>query len=197
MGKRSKTKRAKHNQRINPRKPQKKQGLLSKLYSLLSPTGWLCALIVFFLTIVTAYYTFAFKLSITPSKPLDPTNPFSTPFVLRNDSLLWINLVNPNMYIENEIRTDKYITFKGLGIHLLKPLIPKLESRESTSFIISFDTVFKNAGKINYADIEIIISYYPAFSPSLKIFQREFRTRFVAYYSKNGTVQWEHKAKSE
>jgi hypothetical protein len=150
MGKCPKKRHAKHSRKIVPRKPPKKQGLLSITFSLLSPTGWFCALIVFLLTFVTAYYTFAFKLSITPSKSVEISNPFSALFILRNESLLWINIVNPYECFLKQVKTDNNIIFYDSTSTYIKPSIPVLESGEPTSFMPSFNinSIINNAGQI-------------------------------------------------
>lgn len=137
-------------------------------FSFLSPTGKFCAGIMLVLAIVTAYHAFAFKLSINPSYPLDPLDPFATPFNLRNDSLLWINLVNYNCHI-NKIITNHTVSFVGLGIITLAPATPYLESLESTSFNIPTKGVINYVGHITYGDVEIVIPYYPAFYPKIKL----------------------------
>ena len=81
---------------------------------------------------------------------------------------------------------------------MIYPSIPQLESGESTTFsLLLVNKLINNIGHVKYADVEIVVFYYPAFFPSYKILEKKYRKRFVAYYSKNGTLQWEHKAKSE
>jgi hypothetical protein len=174
-----------------------KKAISSRLFPILSPTGKFGTGVMVLLALVTAYYTFSFKLSITPSTPLDPLDPFSTPFSLRNDSLLWINFINPYKCELKHVETDRYVKFSNLGTELIAPKIPQLESGEPTTFTLPFNKVIGNAGRITYADIEIDVSYYPAFSPSFKFLEKHYKKRFSTYHTKNDTLQWEHKAKSE
>jgi len=197
MGKKSKKKRARHTQQKKPTKPLLKQGWLSKLRSIFSPRGYFVGWLIVFLAVVTSYYTFAFKLSITPSIALDSLNPFSTPFILLNDSLLWINLVNPYKMTLYKVIVGNS-SFDNCGTQLIKPSIPILTSGESTSFMLPFNQLIYIADQqYKYADVEINISYYPAFFPFFNIFERHYKKRFIAIPNKNGILQWEHKALSE
>jgi hypothetical protein len=172
---------------------------ISRWLKWLSPTSrfWTC--VVLFLTLVGSWYAFSFRLSITPSNPLNSSDPFSTPFILKNDSLLWINIVNPYKCALNYVKTEKGVVFENCGTSLVKPSIPQLEAGEPTTFMlpIPINKIIGNAGNIVNADIEIDVSYFPAFLPSFKILEKHYRKRFTTYQSKDGTLQWGHKAKSE
>lgn len=198
MGKRrSKKKHSKHSRKTTPQKLSIKQGLLSKISSLLSPTGWFFALIVFLLTIVTAYYTFAPKLTVYPSEPNSSTDPFKTKFILRNDGYLWVNIIDPYKCIVNKLSGPNN---KLININISMPItqIPRIESYEATSIYIPFNNYgIGTRGPINYVDVEIIVSYYPAFFPYLKIFNKEYRIRFITQQLTDGTLKWIPKARSE
>jgi hypothetical protein len=170
---------------------------ISQWLKWLSPTSRFWACVVLFLTLVGSWYAFSFRMSITPSNPLDPSDPFLTPFVLRNDSLLWINLVNPYKCKLNYVKTDRGGVFENCGTELVNPSIPQLESGEPMTFILPFNKTIGSIGHIVYADIEIDVAYFPALLPSIKIFEQHYKKRFSTYISKNRTLQWEHKAKSE
>lgn len=143
-----------------------------------------------FLTIVTAYYTFASKLSVLPSGTIDASNPFATPFVLKNDSLLRINNVRPHRLI---IRNINKHTMK-INVELVAPAIPYLASGETTTFTLPVaELIFANH-PINYINIEIGVYYYLAFIP---FYQKEKIMRFVTFESKDGKLQWISKAMSE
>ena len=47
-----------------------------------------------------------------------------------------------------------------------------------------------------YADIEIIVSYYPAFFTPINILKKEHKTRFITFKTKDGTLRWVNVAKS-
>ena len=127
--------------------------------------------------LVTAYYKFAFKLSIFPSKPLDISNPFATPFVLKNDSLLWINNVRPYRVI---IRNINKLTMK-LNVELVAPPIPRLNAGETSTFILPVSKFVFTSEPINYINIEIVVFYYPAF---ISFYKKEKHSRFVTIQSK-------------
>lgn len=148
------------------------------------PSAWLTfslTVVGGLLTIVLAYYAFSSKLSITPSGSLNPSDPFATPFVLQNDSLLWVNLVKPYHCSLRKITTEDYLVFQGIDTAIDAPPIPRLDPGESTAFFLPFRTVIILRAPINYADIEVVVSYYPAFIP---FYKKEKRVRFVTIKSK-------------
>lgn len=142
------------------------------------------------LTIITAYYTFVFKISIYPSGPLDASNPFATPFILKNDSLLWINKVRPYRLIIHKINNRSC----KLNVNLVVPAIPQLTAGETTTFTLPVAEFEYNDAPINYLNIEIVAFYYAAFIP---FYEKEKHTRFVTIRSKDGSLQWISKAMSE
>lgn len=171
-------------------KPHKKQQSQSPKEKAKRMFGILLAGFLAFLTIITAYYTFAFKLSILPSEPIDSTNPFATPFILKNDSLLWISNVRPHRVV---IRNVNKFSCK-IKTELVAPPIPYIASGESTTFTLPVaEFVFANE-PINYLNIEIVVYYYLAFIP---FYRKEKHQRFVTIQSKNGKLQWISKAMSE
>jgi hypothetical protein len=186
----SETKRSKNIQKLD--KKQQMQPLKGKVKRMFAT---FFSAFLAFLAVVTAYYTFAFKISINPSGSLDPSDPFATPFILQNDSLLWINLIEYNFSIR-KIDTANYVVIKGIDIFppINTPPIPYLSAREKTTIILPFRNAIIIPAPITYADIEIVVSYYPAF---ISFHKKEKRMHFVAIKSINGTLHWVDKAMSE
>lgn len=144
-----------------------------------------------FLAIATAYYNFAVKLSILPSESsIDASNPFATPFILKNDSLLRIYNIKPHRLIIHKVNNRSC----NLNINLIAPAIPKHESGEPTSFSLPVTEFEFNDSPINYLNIEIIVFYYPAYLP---FYEDEKHARFVTIKSKDGNLHWISKAISE
>jgi hypothetical protein len=171
-------------------KLRKKQQSQSQKEKVKHMFGTLLAGFLAFLAIITAYYTFAFKLTILPSETIDAMNPFATPFVLKNDSLLWINKVRPHRLV---IRNVNKFSCK-IKTELIAPPIPYIASGESTTFTLPVaEFVFTNE-PINYLNIEVVVYYYPAFIP---FYKKEKQQRFVTIQSKDGKLQWVSKAMSE
>lgn len=138
--------------------------------------------------VICAYFKFAFKLSIIPSGPIDTTNPFSTPFILKNDSLLSIYNVRPHRCI---IRNINKLSM-GVNVNLVAPPISRLAPGESTTFILPIsELVFPE--KIDFINIEIGVFYNPAFLP---FYEKSKYSRFVTF--QRGTkLEWISKSMSE
>ena len=83
-------------------------------------TGILLTLFFGTIAAITAYFKFAVKLTILPSeRSLDASNPFSTPFILKNESLLWITNVKPHQVISYNINDHSM----KLNTNLVAPAI--------------------------------------------------------------------------
>ncbi len=171
--------------------PQKTGKYSWQWFALLSPTGKIAATIALILTVVGSYYTFSLKLTIEPKESLDPSNPFATPFIIRNDSLLGVYSINLKTGIREVYAKGSDNKFSNFGTMTDVPPIPKLDSGEPTTFFITFP--FKTPSPITSADIEIMVSYRPVLLP----FNRNKSLRFVTIQAKNGTLHWVPKAISE
>lgn len=155
-----------------------------------SPKGNFCAWLVLIVTCVTAYYSFAFKISVFPSGTIDPSNPFATPFILKNDSWLWINNVRPYRVIIHKVNNYSC----NINTNLVVPPISQLTAGETTTFTLPVAELEYTKAPINYLNIEIVVFYYAAFIP---FYEKENHTRFVTIQSKDGKLQWTPKAISE
>lgn len=185
----SETKRSKNIQKLNKKQQmQPLKGMVIRIFATFF------AVLLGFLAIVTAYYTFAFKISITPSGSLNPSDPFATPFVIQNDSLLWITNIKPYHCILRKVSTVNNEIFTNGNIIMELPSIPILESNEKTTILLPFRSVISLSSPINFADVEIVVSYYPAF---IFFYKKEKRVHFVTAQSTDRTLQWVSKAMSE
>jgi hypothetical protein len=193
------TKRSKHSQQTKrkeqPQQPVPLSKSLWRWLSNLSPTSKFCAWLVLFLTCIGAYYNFAFKLDIYPSGTLNQSDPFATLFIIKNNSLLWINNIAPLCGIR-KVETDGHAIIENIGVALPRdiPPIPQLVSGEKTTIILPFRDAFDLSTPISYADIEIAVSYYV---PIIFFYKKEISMRFVTIKTQNGNLQWISKAVSE
>ncbi len=202
MGKRSRTKRLKRNQDTNI-KPRTINNITKAktpwpFLSLLSPTNKFWIGVALFVGIVSFYYAFSPKLSIHIGNTVDALNPFATQFILKNDSLLRVNIVDPYQCIMNKVSGER-VKINGAKFIKDVPPIPFLEPNESTTFLLPFPNIKfvpPTPRDIYYVDVEIIVSYYPAFFPQVNILKKEYRTRFITTKNKDGNLQWVHEAKS-
>ena len=143
-----------------------------------------------YLSIVGSYYAFSPKLSAIPYVSLDPSNPFATPFEVRNNSILSIRSIKITGHIRNLIdaRNNKVI---NVGFERTIPPIPVLNDGEATTFLIPY--AIGHPAPITYADVEIIISYRPVLLP----YRNEKHIRFSTGQSEDGSLHWLPRAISE
>lgn len=176
-----------HTQQQSP--PTGREKILLRWLGLLSPTSRFWASVVLCLTIFGSWYAFSPKLFVTYSSPLNQTDLRSTPFVVRNNSLLSIKNICIACYSKKTI-TEHNLTFLGITFKNSDiPPIPSLDPGEGSTFFLPF--MFKNE-PIIYADIEILVSYYAKFLP----FKKEKSFRFNGQITDNG-IRWFEKSLSE
>jgi hypothetical protein len=157
----------------------------------LSPTGGVCAGIAFLLTLLGTYYTFSPKISVETGETANASNPFATPFLIRNDSLLGVYAIRLRTSIRNLQAKGSGDEMNECGTGTDVPPIPKLDSGESTSFFVSFP--FRMTSPVTRADVEIMVSYRPA----LLLSARSRRFRFTTVQTKDGNLHWVPKAVAE
>ncbi len=164
-----------------------------QLLKLLSPTGKVATALALFLTIVGTYYAFSPKLSINPSNSLDPTRPFATPFVVRNDSLLPINSIELKLKFGKIVLENGATLFgvKEAGFMTGLPPIPKLDSGEESTFLLPYPPFL--SPPVKFADVSVELTY----SPSLLPFKKKLLKRFMTVKASDETFHWISRALSE
>lgn len=191
MSNRVKRKERKRNKVKRPQKGNQEKTVKSpwQWLGMLSPTGKFAAAIALFLTIVGAYYSFTPKISISYSSPITQKDLRSTPFVVRNNSLLPVKNIRFKWYSRKTV-TEKNITIKNITFTSSDiPPVPHLEPGEASTFILPF--LFRDE-PMRYADIDISVTYQPALLP----FEKEKTYRFTGQITEYG-VQWFERALSE
>jgi len=183
-------------QQPQPKDQGKKETSLLQWLGLISPTGKLAAAIALFLTVVGAYYAFSPKLSINPSNSLDPTKPFATPFVVKNDSLLPIKSITlkckfRKITLQASDGDANLVGTKEAGFATNIPPIPILASGEESTFMLPYPPQF--AQPVKFADVSAEVTYSPALLP----FKKKALKRFVTVRAADGTFHWISKALSE
>lgn len=157
-------------------------------FALLSPTGKIGTAIGLFL----AVYAFASKISVTSSESLNPSNPFATPFIIRNDSLLSLKSVTIKCGLRDVKCQGAY--FDNCYSQTRLPPIPCLKTNEPTTFLVPFPL---RGFPVLSADIDIIVSYKPLWFPLWLPLKRQKVFRFSTCKSSNGTLHWIPRATSE
>ncbi len=122
--------------------------------------------------LVSGLLVFASRVSVSSSTPLNPSDPFSTPFFISNDGLFAIYDVK----FHCDLRGIKFPEGGGVSnISIIddSPSISSIEASEkaTTKCMISIPDATRN----DHADIAIVISYRPKFFP----YQKNKKFRFV------------------
>jgi hypothetical protein len=178
-----------------PKNQENKGKALLQRLKILSPTGKFAASVALILAIVETYYAFSPKISITPTELIDTLNPYSTPFIIKNESLLPLRSIEPVWKFREIIsKNGKPIYFNGPYVRTVSPAIPSLESGESTSiFLPELYKPIKEAKSLNHLDIEVVVLYRPYLLP----YKRSKELRFVTIKGAGNTFRWITKAISE
>jgi hypothetical protein len=185
MSKRSK--KQKNRSRKEPRPqlpaPQLPTTKTWKWLSWLSPKSGILTGFALLLAIVTFYYTFSSKLEVGTDASLNPNDPFATPFVVKNHSLLSVGSLKQSCFLNFVLGAHGGVA-RNFTTRWDDLPIPNLEPLEETTFGCAYPFIF--LGPISYADIQVCISYRPALVP----LRQEKRTRFITVRGKDGILRW-------
>ncbi len=157
----SETKRLKNIQKINKKKQaQSPKGRLKRV------TATLVSVFLACLAIMGAYYTLCPKISVTPSPLLESSNPFSAPFIVKNEGNLSLYSVSYRLssFKMRSIGNAKVNIPNGVD-YSEKPLINILNSGEPTTISLPDLSFFKFQEQIANIDVVFVIMYRPAFWP--------------------------------
>jgi len=103
------------------------------------------------------------RLSISPGESLDPYEPFSTPFVIKNDGYLPLFNVNYSVTI-NKMEDINHNQFENVTATVISKNIPKISPNKSTAIFIDRN-VHVPPKFIKYAEIDINVTYKPYIIP--------------------------------
>ncbi|MGB5873585.1 MAG: hypothetical protein WBG01_09840 [Bacteroidota bacterium] len=156
---------------------------------------WLLPLLLGIATLLggmSAAVSFLPRVSISYSSPVDPVNPFSALFTVKNDN--FIPLYNVTAYVgigqiamaPAQIDPERIPTLKS---RITRPRWKWNELRMDEQVTISPAEMFAitdSTVKLNGADIGIIIIYNPWLWP----FRQEKVFRFITRPEKNGRLSW-------
>jgi hypothetical protein len=187
MGKASRKKRARRNKEQVNRNitPQKTLShfllgwkLLVSLFSLLAIASGILALLP--------------RPSVTASEFIKANEPFSTPFVISNESYLPIHDVNYKCAIRHYRASDggNIIAYEG-GIVPSGFVLPEMSPGESTTVSCPFP--FKGWEPVVSAGFDFVLEYRPDFLP----WAQEKRFRFETGWDKDGSLKWYSRSMSE
>ena len=134
--------------------------------------------------------SFGTKLEITPGDPLDPTDPFTSPFQIQNDGLLPVSKIQTSCYVRN-VLSDRNNQFGHAIGTTNRPPVTLDRGEKFTAFCTS--PVKLTPDRITQADVELDVSYKPAWSWWTSGIVR----RFSMMRKQDGGVLWTPKALTE
>jgi hypothetical protein len=155
--------------------------------------GWKTTLYILgIFAIMAGAMSFLPKISVTPSELLDPSNPFSAPFIISNEGVLPFHSVSYRVHIREVQSEDgaKVIIYKK-GITISDFLISNISPGEKATTGVPFP--FKFQTRIKSADITFVVIYRPDWLP----WHGEQRFRFGLAKKSNNSWTWLPRAMSE
>jgi hypothetical protein len=165
----SETKYSKNSPRTKRKKQQEFQVTPEKrFWQYLSPTNKFWVGFGLFLALIAAYYELKPRISVTPSRLMESNNPFSAPFIIKNEGHLPIHSVTFRIasLLMQPIEGGKVIIPNNTYAYKEYFLIPILESGESvTTGLPDYYSVFILKTKISYVDIDFVVIYRPDYWP--------------------------------
>lgn len=183
----------------SPRKKQQKHKLNIEIQPLSQKVigyvqkGWKTTLYILgIFAIIAGVMSFLPKISVTPAEPLDPSNPFSAPFIISNEGVLALHSVSYRVHIREVQSEDggKVIIYKK-GITVSDFLISYFSPGEKATTGVPFP--FKFQTPIKSADITFVVIYRPDSLP----WHGEQRFRFGLAKKSNNSWIWLPRAMSE
>lgn len=143
----------------------------------------ICTIVSF----VLSFVVFWPRISVETGEALDPRNPFSIPFIVKNDGYLLCYSVHHSLNIKN-IELKNQIIFKGGGVEGLDEDIPKLCPNNSSA--ISIQRMFGMPSDfVEKAEIYIDLSYKTRWIPHT--FKDSYRFKMAR--KSNGDYVWQKK----
>lgn len=137
--------------------------------------------------VVTLYSLFA-RIGVTSDSPINPDDPFSSPFTLSNKGILPIYDVLFSCTLRDVKWQDGGVS--NIRTKTNAAPIKRINAGEATTTFCKF---FPYELKIKSADIEVEVKYRPAYLP----WSKRSSIRFGTVTESDGTLRWVPKALSE
>jgi hypothetical protein len=148
-------------------------------------------IISFIIGAVGFYFLLIPKISISPGKSFDQSNPFATRFRISNNGILPAYHMRPLCGV-NEVRADATGNLVGaMTLDTDSPSIRKLSGGEFTD--VTFPFFFQFESPITSADIVCTVTYRSPIAFTLRKKQQRFTTR----KGQDGFLYWEAKGLAE
>lgn len=146
----------------------------SNIWKILAGSALLLGLFVSLITISS-------KISVRSDDPINRSDPFSTPFQIKNDGYIPVFNITFLCTIR-EVKFDNRASIHNINTRIVNPPIPKIRSGEETT---TFFKCLPHKSPITSADIEIAVSYRPMWV----FWKREKRFRFSTI-SREDELYW-------
>jgi len=127
-------------------------------------------------------------ISVHPSSSLEPSDPFSAPFIIVNNGSFSIYDVKISFPV-NYLKTAKQSGEADVTLtdsDLIVDGANEIKSHASLTTFLAFNRIFGEMGKLEKSDIELTIKYRPKFIPH--VFKKSFN--FYSHQASDGTVTW-------
>jgi hypothetical protein len=137
---------------------------------------------------VATLYSLSAQIGIASELPINPGDPFSSPFTLSNDGFLPIYHVLFSCTLRDVKWQDGGVV--NIRTRTNAEPIKKIDAGEATTTFCKF---LPNKTKIKSADIEVEVKYRPAYL----FWSKQKSIRFGTVKGSDGTLRWVPKALSE
>jgi hypothetical protein len=173
---------AKAKQKQRQKQPQLEQPPHTSKYLLLPKKA--IAVLVFLITVASFIFLIYPRIYVYPGTSLDLSNPFKTPFIIKNDGYLPIQNIH---YELNVVKVTTNVGFLSRN-NVLKfaDTIYNLNPNRSSPIFISIGARFGENIYITYADIHIVLTYTPFWVP----YTITDNIRFKTMRKSNGEYVW-------
>ncbi len=153
----------------------------------LKVVGTVVTLLATSLGFMTGYLSLVPRISVWQTQPLNPADPFSTPFIVSNDGPLGINLVKFSCLLLN-VETANRNRFINVRLSSESLTVIGMEPGEKATVPCIFrqSIGLSDSDTIQTADVVIIVEFRPDFV----LWRRTRRLRFVTLRSSDGNLYW-------
>jgi hypothetical protein len=140
-------------------------------------------------SVFLSLFGFAFlvypRLSIGPGATIMKSNPFYTPFILKNDGYLPVSDLQFVCFMKSAtLAGSAKPNITNIGIQLAKTEVAKLGANKSAS--IDFARIFNKEASFSSAQIDVVVTYRPFLIP----FKRSEIQTFKTKENYNGELIW-------
>ncbi|MDQ3714403.1 MAG: hypothetical protein M3388_19610 [Acidobacteriota bacterium] len=167
-----------------PKQVQKPRSFLSTAKVWILQSWKILSIVALLVGLVSSLLVFASRVSVSSSSPLNPSDPFSTPFYVSNDGLFAIYDVT--FYCNfRDVTFFEGGSISGISVRGSDPLIPSIEASEraTTKCLLTYPDANRN----DHGDIVVVVSYKPKFLP----YRKERKFRFVMEQGSDKQWRWQ------